>query len=112
MKLIRAIIQPHRLEEVRTALLENGVTGMTVSNVEGFGRQKGHKEMYRGAEYQVYFVPKVMIDLITTDARTDEICKILMDAARSGKIGDGKVIIMDIGKAYRIRTGEADDDAI
>jgi nitrogen regulatory protein P-II 1 len=110
MKKIEAIIQPHKLEEVKEALKAIGVDGMTISEVRGHGRQKGHKEVYRGMEYQVDLLPKVKIELVVPDRRLDEITRSLVSAARTGKIGDGKVFVFDVADAIRIRnddTGEA-----
>ncbi len=110
MKKIEAIIQPHKLDEVKEALKSIGVDGMTITEARGHGRQKGHKEVYRGMEYEVDLLPKVKIELVVPDARLEEITKQLVNAARSGKIGDGKVFIYDVADAIRIRnddTGEA-----
>jgi nitrogen regulatory protein P-II 1 len=110
MKKIEAIIQPHKLDEVKEALKSIGVDGMTITEARGHGRQKGHKEVYRGMEYEVDLLPKVKIELVVADSRLDEITKQLVQAARSGKIGDGKIFIYDVAEAIRIRnddTGEA-----
>jgi nitrogen regulatory protein P-II 1 len=110
MKKIEAIIQPHKLEEVKEALKAMGVDGMTISEVRGHGRQKGHKEVYRGMEYEVDLLPKVKLELVIADARLDEITRALVAAARTGKIGDGKVFVFEVAEAIRIRnddTGEA-----
>ena len=110
MKKIVAIIQPHKLEEVRDALKNMGVDGMTIIEVRGHGRQKGHKEVYRGLEYEVDLLPKVKLEIVVADNRVDEIIRTLVAAARSGKIGDGKIFVSDIQDAIRIRnddTGEA-----
>jgi nitrogen regulatory protein P-II 1 len=110
MKKIEAIIQPHKLEEVKEALKAMGVDGMTISEVRGHGRQKGHKEVYRGMEYEVDLLPKVKLEVVIADARLDEITRALVAAARTGKIGDGKVFVFDVADAIRIRnddTGEA-----
>lgn len=110
MKKIEAVIQPHKLEEVKEALKAIGVDGMTISEVRGHGRQKGHKEVYRGMEYEVDLLPKIKVELVIPDARLDEITRALVAAARTGKIGDGKVFIYDVADAIRIRnddTGEA-----
>ncbi|MFZ0592788.1 MAG: P-II family nitrogen regulator [Bryobacteraceae bacterium] len=110
MKKIEAIIQPHKLEEVKEALKAIGVDGMTITEVRGHGRQKGHKEVYRGMEYEVDLLPKIKIELVIADGRLDEITRSLVSAARTGKIGDGKVFIFDVADAIRIRnedTGEA-----
>jgi nitrogen regulatory protein P-II 1 len=110
MKKIEAIIQPHKLDEVKEALKSIGVDGMTITEARGHGRQKGHKEVYRGMEYEVDLLPKVKIELVVPDTRLEEITKQLVSAARSGKIGDGKIFIYDVADAIRIRnddTGEA-----
>jgi nitrogen regulatory protein P-II 1 len=110
MKKIEAIIQPHKLDEVKDALIAIGVDGMTISEVRGHGRQKGHKEVYRGMEYEIDLLPKVKVELVIPDSRVDEISRALVAAARTGKIGDGKVFIFDVAEAIRIRnddTGEA-----
>jgi nitrogen regulatory protein P-II 1 len=110
MKKIEAIIQPHKLDEVKEALKAIGVDGMTITEVRGHGRQKGHKEVYRGMEYEVDLLPKVKVELVIPDSRLDEITRSLVSAARTGKIGDGKVFVFDVADAIRIRnddTGEA-----
>src|SRR5262245_36520374 len=112
MKLISAIIKPFKLEEVRAALGEIGVQGMTISEVRGFGRQKGHTEIYRGAEYTVSFVPKVKIELVVADAFVDKAVEAVLRTARTGEIGDGKIFVSTIEEAVRIRTGETDDAAL
>ena len=112
MKLITAIIKPFKLEEVKEALKGAGVHGMTVTEVQGFGRQSGHTEVYRGAEYTVDFVPKVRIEVLADAADTDRICDVIVEAARTGKIGDGKVWVADVDRVQRVRTGERDGDAI
>ncbi|MEN9644308.1 MAG: nitrogen regulatory protein [Actinomycetota bacterium] len=112
MKLITAIIKPFKLDEVKTALREAGVVGMTLTEVRGFGRQGGHTETYRGAEYQIDFVPKTKIELVVDDDQVDRLVDLLADAARSGKIGDGKVWVTPIDTLVRIRTGESGSDAI
>jgi len=112
MKKIEAIIKPYRLEEVKDALAEIGITGMTVSEVKGYGRQKGHSELYRGAEYIVDFLPKIKIELIVEDARVDGIIDTIVEAARTGKIGDGKIFVLPVENTIRIRTGETDTEAI
>ncbi|WP_032092902.1 MULTISPECIES: P-II family nitrogen regulator [Pasteurellaceae] len=112
MKLITAIIKPFRLDEVRDALSDIGIQGITVTEVNGFGRQKGHTELYRGAEYQVDFLPKVKIDIALSDERVDEVVDAICNAARTGHIGDGKIFIKPLERVVRIRTGELDDDAI
>ncbi|MDY0272887.1 MAG: P-II family nitrogen regulator [Advenella sp.] len=112
MKLVTAIIKPFKLDEVREALAEIGVSGMTVTEVKGFGRQKGHTELYRGAEYVVDFLPKVRIELAIPDNQVDFALEAIVKAARTGKIGDGKIFVTHIEKAVRIRTGEQDDQAL
>lgn len=112
MKLIMAIIKPHKLDEVREALTAAGIQGMTVSEVKGFGRQKGHTEVYRGAEYTVDFVPKVKIEAIVDDAEADKAAETIREAAQTGQIGDGKIFITDVGQAIRIRTGETGSEAL
>ncbi|MBK1780490.1 P-II family nitrogen regulator [Advenella sp. WQ 585] len=112
MKLVTAIIKPFKLDEVREALAEIGVSGMTVTEVKGFGRQKGHTELYRGAEYVVDFLPKVRIELAIPDNQVDSALEAIVKAARTGKIGDGKIFVTHIEKAVRIRTGEQDDQAL
>lgn len=112
MKKVEAIIKPFKLDDVRSALTEIGITGMTATEVKGFGRQKGHTELYRGAEYVVDFIPKVKLEIIIGDERLDECVDTIVNAARTGKIGDGKIFISDIEKIVRIRTGEKDQEAI
>ena len=112
MKLINAIIKPFKLDDVREALADVGIAGMTVTEVKGFGRQKGHTELYRGAEYQVDFLPKVKIDLILTDDRVDVAVEAILKSAKTGKIGDGKIFVYPVEQAIRIRTSEQDDEAI
>ncbi|TDB39668.1 MAG: P-II family nitrogen regulator [Actinobacteria bacterium] len=112
MKKIEAIIKPHRLDEVKEALAGLGVTGMTAFEVKGFGRQKGHTEIYRGSEYTVNFVPKLKLEMIVTDELAPKVEQAIVDAARTGKIGDGKVFTYDCEGAVRIRTGERGDDAL
>jgi nitrogen regulatory protein P-II 2 len=112
MKLISAIIKPFKLDDVRAALSEIGVSGMTVTEVKGFGRQRGHTELYRGAEYVVDFVPKTRIEVAVRDALVDQVVEAIVSAARTGKVGDGKIFISDLERAIRIRTGEADDQAL
>ena len=112
MKKIEAIIQPHKLDDVKTALVGVGAEGITISEVRGHGRQKGHKEVYRGAEYQVDLLPKVKIELVMPDARLEETLKILTDAARSGKIGDGKIFVSTVDDAIRIRNGDRGEAAL
>ncbi len=112
MKLITSIIKPFKLDEVREALAEIGVTGLTVTAVKGFGRQKGHTELYRGAEYVVDFLPKVKVEVAVSDDRVDTVTEAIIKAARTGKIGDGKIFVSPIEQAIRIRTGEVDDAAV
>ena len=112
MKLVSAIIKPCKLEEVRTALDKIGVSGMTISEVKGFGRQKGHTELYRGAEYVIDFLPKIKIEIAITDDILDKVTEAIATAASSGKIGDGKIFISPLEQAIRIRTGETDEEAI
>src|SRR4051812_4375049 len=112
MKLIIAIIKPFKLEEVKSALAEVGVEGMTVTEVKGFGRQKGHTEIYRGSEYTVDFLPKVKIELVIPDAQADQAVAAIVKSARTGKIGDGKVFVSDIAEAVRIRTAEKGEYAL
>jgi nitrogen regulatory protein P-II 1 len=112
MKKIEAIIKPFKLDEVREALSEVGVSGLTVTEVKGFGRQKGHTELYRGAEYVVDFLPKVKVELILADAMVDSAIEAIVKAARTGKIGDGKIFVTAIEQVVRIRTGESGDAAI
>jgi nitrogen regulatory protein PII len=112
MKLITAIIKPFKLEDVRTALTDIGLLGMTISEVKGFGRQKGHTELYRGAEYVIDFVPKLKLELVVANDTVDQAVEAIISAANSGKIGDGKIFVSDIEQAIRIRTGENGDEAI
>ena len=112
MKLIIAIIKPFKLEEVKSALAEVGVEGMTVTEVKGFGRQKGHTELYRGAEYVVDFLPKVKVEVVVKDEDTDRCIEAIVKAAKTGKIGDGKIFVTTIDHVVRIRTGELNEDAV
>ena len=112
MKKIEAIFKPFKLDEVREALSEIGVSGLTVTEVKGFGRQKGHTELYRGAEYVVDFLPKVKIDVAIADDQLDRVIEAITKAANTGKIGDGKIFVVNLEQAIRIRTGETDTDAI
>ncbi|GJL80868.1 MAG: nitrogen regulatory protein P-II 1 [marine bacterium B5-7] len=112
MKLITAIVKPFKLDDVRDALGEVGIRGMTVSEVKGFGRQKGHTELYRGAEYVVDFVPKIKIEVVIEDARVDQVVEAIIEGARTEKIGDGKIFVYDCLQAHRIRTGETGEDAL
>jgi len=112
MKMIRAIIKPFKLDDVKDKLIEVGVNGLTVTEVRGHGRQKGHTELYRGAEYNVDFVPKTEITVIVNEDQVDEVVDAIVDAARSGKVGDGKIFVTNVEKVIRIRTGETDADAL
>ncbi|MDR3393058.1 MAG: P-II family nitrogen regulator [Sulfuriferula sp.] len=112
MKKIEAIIKPFKLDEVREALSEIGVTGLTVTEVKGFGRQKGHTELYRGAEYVVDFLPKVKIELVIPDELVDQAMEVIVATARTGKIGDGKIFVTNVEQVVRIRTGESGEAAI
>ena len=112
MKLITAVIKPFKLEEVKSALIELGVQGMTVTEVKGFGRQKGHKEVYRGAEYVVEFVPKVKVEVVIADSLVPRAVETILRTAKTGTIGDGKIFVSPIGEAVRIRTGETGDSAL
>jgi nitrogen regulatory protein P-II 2 len=112
MKLIKAIIKPFKLDDVREALSEVGVQGITVSEVKGFGRQKGHTELYRGAEYRVDFLPKVKLETVVSDDNVDTVVNAIRESANTGKIGDGKIFVLPIEQAIRIRTGESGDDAL
>ncbi len=112
VKLIIATIKPFKLEEVREALTDIGVRGMMVTEIKGFGAQSGHTEIYRGAEYAVNFVPKVKLEVAVTDALADQVIETITDAARTGKIGDGKIFVLDLEQALRVRTGESNDEAL
>jgi nitrogen regulatory protein P-II 2 len=112
MKLIKAIIKPSKLDDVRKALTSIGVDGMTVTEVKGYGRQKGQKEIYRGAEYAISFVPKIAIDVAVTEDRVEPAVECIQDAAQSGAIGDGKIFVLELESAMRIRTGETGEDAL
>jgi len=112
MKLICAIIKPFKLDDVRTALFDLGIEGMTVTEVKGFGRQRGHTELYRGAEYQVDFLPKVKIEIAVISEEVDNVVDAISEAANTGKIGDGKIFVYNLEHAVRIRTGEADTEAL
>ena len=112
MKKIEAIIKPFKLDDVREALSDVGITGMTVSEVKGFGRQKGHTELYRGAEYMVDFLPKVKLDIVLTDDDVDRAIEVIVKTAQTGKIGDGKIFVTDVERVVRIRTAEEDEEAI
>ncbi len=112
MKLITAVVKPFRLDDVRNALAEVGVQGMTVTEVKGFGRQRGHTELYRGAEYVVDFLPKVKVEVAVTDELVDRVIESIIAAAKTGKVGDGKIFVTELEQVYRIRTGETGDQAI
>ncbi len=112
MKLITAVVKPFRLDDVRNALAEVGVQGMTVTEVKGFGRQRGHTELYRGAEYVVDFLPKVKVEVAVTEAFVERVIEAIIEAAKTGKVGDGKIFVTDLAQVYRIRTGETGDQAI
>jgi nitrogen regulatory protein P-II 1 len=112
MKKIEAIIKPFKLEDVKDSLSQIGISGMTISEVKGYGRQQGHSELYRGSEYVVDFLPKIKIDLIVDESNVDEIIDIITNSSKTGKIGDGKIFVSDIKQIIRIRTGEQDEEAI
>ena len=112
LHLVTAVIKPHLLEDVKDALLGVGITGITVSEVKGFGRQGGHTETYRGAEYTISFVPKIKVEVVVDTADVDKVAETIMRAARTGQIGDGKIWVTEVGRAYRIRTGEMGTDAL
>jgi len=112
MKMVMAVIKPFKLDDVREALTALGVEGLTVTEVKGFGRQKGQTEIYRGAEYSVSFLPKVKIEVVVADSLEDQVVEAIQDAGNTGRIGDGKIFVYDISTAVRIRTGESGDDAL
>jgi nitrogen regulatory protein P-II 2 len=112
MKLITAVVKPFRLDDVRNALAEVGVQGMTVTEVKGFGRQRGHTELYRGAEYVVDFLPKVKVEVACTDDQAERVVEAIIEAAKTGKVGDGKIFVTNLDQVTRIRTGESGDQAI
>ena len=112
MKKIEVIIKPFKLDDLKEALNEIGIKGMTVSEVKGFGRQKGHTEIYRGAEYKVDFLPKIKVEIIVEAEMVDKIIDVVVEAARTGKIGDGKIFVLPVEKVVRVRTGETDSEAI
>jgi nitrogen regulatory protein P-II 1 len=112
MRVVVAVVKPHRLDEVKEALRDIGVSGLTTTDVEGFGRQRGHTEVYRGAEYQVDFVPKVKVEILVADDQTQGVVDAITKAARTGKIGDGKIWVMPVEQVVRIRTGEMGPDAL
>jgi nitrogen regulatory protein P-II 1 len=112
MKMIEAVIKPFKLDDVKKALNDLNIEGMTVTEVKGFGRQKGHTELYRGAEYTVDFLPKIKIEVVTTDAMAPRVVEAIMGAARTGKIGDGKIFVLNVDDTVRIRTGERGEEAL
>ena len=112
MKLVIAVIKPFKLEEVRTALSGQGIQGLMVSEVKGFGRQSGHTEIYRGAEYTVNFVPKLKLEIVVNDEQADSVVETIAKTAQTGKIGDGKIFVLNVEQALRVRTGERDQDAL
>ena len=112
MKMVEAIIKPFKLDEVKEALTKAGIQGMTVEEVKGFGRQKGHTELYRGAEYSVDFLPKVKIQILVPDDKAEAVVQVIIDSAKTGKIGDGKIFVSNVEEVIRIRTGEKGPDAI
>ena len=112
MKMVMAVIKPFKLDDVREALAEVGVAGITATEVKGFGRQKGHTELYRGAEYVVDFLPKVKVEVVVGDALVEKAMDAIVKAARTGKIGDGKIFVIDVGQVVRIRTGETGEEAV
>ena len=112
MKMVMAVVKPHKLEEVREALTSLGIQGLTASEVKGFGRQRGHTEIYRGAEYTVSFLPKVKIEVVVSDDMVEKTIEAITAAARTGQIGDGKIFVYDVSRAVRIRTGEVDGEAL
>jgi len=112
MKKVEAIIKPFKLDDVRESLSEIGITGMTATEVKGFGRQKGHTELYRGAEYVVDFLPKMKVEIVVAEDQLDRCLEVITEAARTGKIGDGKIFVSSVERVIRIRTGEVDGDAI
>jgi len=112
MKMVEAIVKPFKLDEVKEALTKAGIQGMTVEEVKGFGRQKGHTELYRGAEYSVDFLPKVKIQILVPDDRTGKVVEVITDSAKTGKIGDGKIFVTAVEEVIRIRTGEKGEEAI
>ncbi|MCI5193968.1 MAG: P-II family nitrogen regulator [Candidatus Electrothrix sp. AU1_5] len=112
MKKVEVIIKPFKLDAVKTALNEIGIKGMTVSEVKGYGRQKGHTEIYRGAEYKVDFLPKIKLEIIVDSDRVEKVIEVVVEAARTGKIGDGKIFVLPVEQVVRVRTGETDSEAI
>ena len=112
MKKIEAVIRPHKIDDVHSALLEAGFAGLTVSEVRGYGRQKGHKEIYRGTEYNIEFVPKIKLELICADSKVESAISVIIDNSKTGQVGDGKIFVLNVEEAIRIRTEEAGDSAI
>ncbi|CAB9540595.1 Nitrogen regulatory protein P-II [uncultured Gammaproteobacteria bacterium] len=112
MKLVTAILRPHQLDDVRESLSEAGVSGITVTEVKGFGRQKGHTEMYRGAEYKIDFLPKIKLEIAISASKLDSVIEAISNTANTGKVGDGKIFVSNLEKVVRIRTGETDQDAL
>ena len=112
MKKIEAIIKPFKLDEVKDGLAEIGIKGLTVSEIKGFGRQKGHTELYRGAEYEIDFLPKIKVEVAVSDENFEKVLHVIQDKAKTGKIGDGKIFVYDLNKVIRIRTGEVDENAL
>ena len=112
MKKIEAIIKPFKLDEVKDGLAEIGIKGLTVSEIKGFGRQKGHTELYRGAEYEIDFLPKIKVEVAVTDENFEQVLHVIQDKAKTGKIGDGKIFVYELNKVLRIRTGEIDENAL
>jgi nitrogen regulatory protein P-II 2 len=112
MKLVTAILRPHQLDDVRESLSEAGVSGITVTEVKGFGRQKGHTEMYRGAEYKIDFLPKIKLEIAISASKLDSVIETISNTANTGKVGDGKIFVSNLEKVVRIRTGETDQDAL
>ncbi len=112
MKKVEVIIKPFKLEDVKDALTQIGITGMTVSDVKGYGRQQGHSELYRGAEYVVDFLPKIKLELVVEEEKVDEVVKTIVESAKTGKIGDGKIFVTPVERTIRIRTGEEDEEAL
>jgi nitrogen regulatory protein P-II 1 len=112
MKRIEAYIKPFKISEVQEALIKIGVQGMTLAEVKGFGRQKGHTELYRGAEYHIDFIPKIKLEIAVPDAMVEKVVRTIMEAARTGKIGDGKIMVIPVEQAWRIRTGESGEDIL
>ena len=112
MKKVEAVIKPFKLDEVKDGLAEIGIKGLTVSEIKGFGRQKGHTELYRGAEYEIYFLPKIKVEVAVSDENFEQVLHVIQDKAKTGKIGDGKIFVYELNKVLRIRTGEVDENAL